>query len=124
LVPKLPAVIGDDFPDVVSAAQEGSEAASSALWRDGNPDRLRYLRVAAPDAAEDVTAEVWVQVCRGCPPSAETNGPGVENRDKRSVTEHAKVITTSHDPERAQEAPRDHIRGGRADYPRSAGFND
>ena len=35
------------------------------LWRDGNPDLLRYLRVAAPEAAEDVAAEVWVQVCRG-----------------------------------------------------------
>jgi len=67
LIPILPAVIGDDFPDVVSAAQQGSEAAFSALWRDGNPDLLRYLRVAAPEAAEDVAAEVWVQVCRGLP---------------------------------------------------------
>jgi RNA polymerase sigma-70 factor (ECF subfamily) len=58
-------VIGDDFPVVVTAAQAGSEAAFSVLWRDGNPDLLRYLRVAAPDAIEDVAAEVWVQVCRG-----------------------------------------------------------
>ena len=26
---------------------------------------LRYLRVAAPEAAEDVAAEIWVQVVRG-----------------------------------------------------------
>jgi len=58
-------VIGDDFPDVVAAAQQGSEAAFSALWRDAHPDLLRYLRVAAPDAADDVAGEVWVQVCRG-----------------------------------------------------------
>jgi hypothetical protein len=111
----LPAVIGDDFRDVVTAAQQGSEAAFSALWRDGNPDLLRYLRVAAPEAAEDVAAEVWVQVCRACPASTGTNGPGVENRDKRLVTEHARVIEAlaSDDPERAQEALRDHIRSGR-----------
>ena len=60
-------MIGDDFPEVVAAAQAGSEAAFSVLWRDGNPDLLRYLRVATPEAAEDVAAEVWVQVCRGLP---------------------------------------------------------
>ncbi len=64
-VPILQAVIGDDFPDVMAAAQQGSEAAFSLLWRDGHPDLLRYLRVAAPDAAEDVASETWVQVCRG-----------------------------------------------------------
>ena len=64
-IPILPAVIGDDFPGVVAAAQQGSEAAFSVLWRDSNPDLLRYLRVAAPEATEDVASEVWVQVCRG-----------------------------------------------------------
>ncbi len=49
----------------MAAAQQGSEAAFSALYRDGTPDLLRYLRVAAPGAAEDVAAETWVQVCRG-----------------------------------------------------------
>jgi RNA polymerase sigma-70 factor, ECF subfamily len=37
------------------------------LWRDVNPALLRYLRVAAPGAAEDVAAETWVQVVRGLP---------------------------------------------------------
>ena len=63
----LPAVIGEEFPALVTAAQTGDEAAFSVLWRDGNPDLLRYLRVAAPEAVEDVAAEVWVQVCRGLP---------------------------------------------------------
>jgi RNA polymerase sigma-70 factor, ECF subfamily len=28
---------------------------------------LRYLRVIAPDAAEDIAAETWLQVVRGLP---------------------------------------------------------
>jgi RNA polymerase sigma-70 factor, ECF subfamily len=58
-------VIGDEFPAVLAAAQEGREDAFTALWRDANPALLRYLRVAAPAAAEDVAAEAWVQVVRG-----------------------------------------------------------
>ena len=63
--PILGRVIGDDFAAVLAAAQQGSEAAFSRLWRDGNPALLRYLRVMAPDAAEDVAADTWVQVVRG-----------------------------------------------------------
>jgi RNA polymerase sigma-70 factor, ECF subfamily len=66
-VPILAFVIGDDFAAVLAAAQDGSEAAFAALWRDSNPALLRYLRVAVPDAAEDVAAETWVQVVRGLP---------------------------------------------------------
>jgi RNA polymerase sigma-70 factor (ECF subfamily) len=58
-------VIGEEFESVLAAAQEGSEVAFSRLWRDGNPALLRYLRVTAPEAAEDVAAETWVQVVRG-----------------------------------------------------------
>jgi len=58
-------VIGEDFQVVLAAAQDGSQAAFSRLWRDGNPALLRYLRVVAPDAAEDVAAETWLQVVRG-----------------------------------------------------------
>jgi RNA polymerase sigma-70 factor, ECF subfamily len=65
VMPILQAVIGDDFLGVLAAAQHGSEAAFSVLWRDANPDLLRYLRVAAPEATEDVASEIWVQVCRG-----------------------------------------------------------
>lgn len=61
----LGAVIGESFPTVLAAAQNGSEVAFSQLWRDGNPSLLRYLRVIAPDAAEDVAAETWIQVLRG-----------------------------------------------------------
>jgi len=58
-------VIGEEFGGVLAAAQEGSEVAFSRLWRDGNPALLRYLRVIAPQAPEDVAAETWLQVVRG-----------------------------------------------------------
>jgi RNA polymerase sigma-70 factor (ECF subfamily) len=58
-------VIGEGFEAVLAAAQHGSEAAFAELWHDGNPALLRYLRVLAPDAAEDIAAETWVQVVRG-----------------------------------------------------------
>lgn len=59
------AVIGADFAEVLAAAQEGNELAFSRLWRDGNPSLLRYLRVMAPEFAEDAAAETWLQVVRG-----------------------------------------------------------
>ena len=66
-MPILGSVIGDEFPAVLGAAQNGNEAAFAVLWRDGNPALLRYLRVVAPDDTEDVAAETWVQVVRGLP---------------------------------------------------------
>jgi hypothetical protein len=53
-------MMGEEFPAVLAAAQDGGEDAFAALWRDGNPALLRYLRVTAQDAAEDVAAETWV----------------------------------------------------------------
>ena len=59
------AVIGQEFEGVLAVAQEGNEAAFSRLWRDGNPALLRYLRVMAPEVAEDVVADTWLQMVRG-----------------------------------------------------------
>ncbi len=58
-------MIGEGFSAVLTAAQQGNEAAFSQLWRDANPPLVRYLRVIAPEVAEDVAAETWVQVLRG-----------------------------------------------------------
>jgi len=58
-------VIGEGFTAVLTAAKQGDEAAFSQLWRDANPSLVRYLRVIAPEVAEDVAAETWVQVLRG-----------------------------------------------------------
>jgi RNA polymerase sigma-70 factor (ECF subfamily) len=60
-------VVGEEFADVLAAAQNGSEDAFAVLWRDANPALLRYLRVVAPEYAEDIAAETWVQVIRGLP---------------------------------------------------------
>src|SRR3984957_2364900 len=60
-------VVGDDFARVLAEAQGGSEDQFAVLWRDANPALLRYLRVLAPENAEDIAAETWVQVVRGLP---------------------------------------------------------
>jgi RNA polymerase sigma-70 factor (ECF subfamily) len=58
-------VIGEGFPAVLAAARQGDEAAFSVLWRDCNPPLVRYLKVIAPESAEDAAAETWVSVIRG-----------------------------------------------------------
>jgi RNA polymerase sigma-70 factor (ECF subfamily) len=60
-------VIGPGFPDVLAAAQAGDEEAFTQLWLDGNAALLRYLRVIAGEAADDVAADTWVHVVRGLP---------------------------------------------------------
>jgi RNA polymerase sigma-70 factor (ECF subfamily) len=58
-------VIGEGFGQVLAEARNGNEVAFSRLWRDVNPGLLRYVRVLAPQAAEDIAAEAWVDVVRG-----------------------------------------------------------
>jgi RNA polymerase sigma-70 factor, ECF subfamily len=58
-------VVGDDFAGVLADAQGGSDDQFAVLWRDANPALLRYLRVLAPENAEDIAAETWVHVVRG-----------------------------------------------------------
>ena len=60
-------VVGDDFARVLADAQGGSEDQFAVLWRDANPALLRYLRVLAPENADDIAAETWVHVVRGLP---------------------------------------------------------
>jgi len=60
-------VVGDDFAVVLAAAQSGSDEMFAVLWRDANPVLIRYLRVLAPEGAEDIAAETWVSVIRGLP---------------------------------------------------------
>jgi RNA polymerase sigma-70 factor, ECF subfamily len=49
---------------VLSAAADGDGAAFAMLWRDSHPPLLRYLWVAAGDAAEDLASDVWLDVAR------------------------------------------------------------
>jgi RNA polymerase sigma-70 factor (ECF subfamily) len=60
-------VVGDEFGRVLAEAQAGCDDQFAVLWRDANPALLRYLRVLAPEHAEDIAAETWVQVVRGLP---------------------------------------------------------
>jgi RNA polymerase sigma-70 factor (ECF subfamily) len=57
-------VLGPEFSDVLRLAASGDPAAFGALWRDTHPSLLRYLRLSAGDAAEDLASEVWLEVAR------------------------------------------------------------
>jgi RNA polymerase sigma-70 factor (ECF subfamily) len=57
-------VLERDFDDVLNAAVSGDEAAFARLWHDAHPPLLRYLRVVVGDAADDVAADVWLEVAR------------------------------------------------------------
>ena len=54
-----------DLPDVVEAAGRGEHWALTELFRAYQPRLLRYLRVQAPEAADDIASEVWICVARG-----------------------------------------------------------
>ena len=59
-------MLDGDFGVVLEAAACGDDGAFARLWRDTHPALLRYLRVVLRDltAAEDVAADVWVDVSR------------------------------------------------------------
>jgi RNA polymerase sigma-70 factor (ECF subfamily) len=53
-----------DFAAILPAAQAGGEWALSILYRRHDPAILRYLRVKAGDAADDVASQTWLDVAR------------------------------------------------------------
>jgi len=53
------------FQAILSAAARGDEDAFAALWRNLQPALLHYLHTIAPDVAEDIAAETWIEVIRG-----------------------------------------------------------
>jgi RNA polymerase sigma-70 factor (ECF subfamily) len=57
-------VLGPEFPEVLRRAAKGDGAAFGRLWRDTHPPLLRYLRLSAGEAAEDLASEVWLEVAR------------------------------------------------------------
>ena len=60
-------VVGPEFPEVLRFAANGDGAAFGRLWRGMHPMLLRYLRLSAGDAAEDLASEVWLEVARRIP---------------------------------------------------------
>jgi RNA polymerase sigma-70 factor (ECF subfamily) len=57
-------MLGSSFPELLAAAQGGDERAFAVLWRHLQPALLRYFRVVAPPAAEDLAADTWLSVIR------------------------------------------------------------
>ena len=53
--------LGPQFPAVLTAATGGDVDAFARLWRAAHPPLVRYLRVVAGDAAEDVASETWLK---------------------------------------------------------------
>jgi RNA polymerase sigma-70 factor (ECF subfamily) len=64
LADALRAARADDLAAALRAAQAGDETGFAVLWRALNPLVLRYLRVVAGDAADDVASETWLQATR------------------------------------------------------------
>jgi RNA polymerase sigma-70 factor (ECF subfamily) len=52
------------FEGWLPRAQAGDEEAFARIWRAFQPALLRYLRVLAGPAGDDLAADVWVQVVR------------------------------------------------------------
>jgi RNA polymerase sigma-70 factor, ECF subfamily len=54
-----------DFDHVLSAALQGDESALTVLYRSVYPRFVRYASAVAPQSAEDVAADAWIDVARG-----------------------------------------------------------
>jgi len=62
-------MIGPTFAAVLAAAAGGDEDAFGRLWYDLQPRLLRYFRVVAPGAAEDLASETWLRIFQGNEPA-------------------------------------------------------
>jgi RNA polymerase sigma-70 factor, ECF subfamily len=106
LAPILGAVFGEEFPAALAAAQNGSDAAFTRLWLDANPALMRYLRVIAPEVAEDVASDTWVQVVRGL---RRFRGDEAAWRAWLFTTARRRVIDASRRRSRRREEPLDEV---------------
>jgi RNA polymerase sigma-70 factor, ECF subfamily len=95
-------VLGEGFPKVLAAAADGDGAAFAILWRDTHPPLLRYLWVAAGDAAEDLASDVWLDVARRL---AKFKGGEHEFRGWLFTLARRKVIDKRRHEARRQESP-------------------
>jgi RNA polymerase sigma-70 factor (ECF subfamily) len=59
--------LGDDFGRVLAAARAGEEWAVTSIFRAIQPGLLRYLGAREPGEAEDIAAQVWLEVARSLP---------------------------------------------------------
>lgn len=54
----------NELAAALAGAMRGDEAGFAVLWRRLQPAVLRYLRVVAGEAAEDIASETWLQAAR------------------------------------------------------------
>jgi RNA polymerase sigma-70 factor, ECF subfamily len=52
------------FSEVIAGARAGDGRSFALLWRQYHPRVVRYLRVMAGDAADDLASETWLHVAR------------------------------------------------------------
>jgi RNA polymerase sigma-70 factor (ECF subfamily) len=57
-------MLGERFAVALKDAQGGDQAAFALLYRDLQPAVVRFLRVVAAAAADDLAAETWLEVVR------------------------------------------------------------
>jgi RNA polymerase sigma-70 factor, ECF subfamily len=95
-------VLGECFPKVLAAAAAGDGAAFATLWRDSHPPLLRYLWVAAGEAAEDLASDVWLDVARRL---AKFNGSEPEFRGWLFTMARRRVIDKRRHEARHPESP-------------------
>jgi RNA polymerase sigma-70 factor (ECF subfamily) len=50
------------FPTVLERLRESDASAFAVVWRAHHPPLMRYLRVTANEAAEDIASETWAAV--------------------------------------------------------------
>src|SRR6266511_3515892 len=55
-------MIGASFQGVLAGAVDGDEQCFAVIWRDLQPALLRYLRVVARGAGDDIASETWLDV--------------------------------------------------------------
>jgi RNA polymerase sigma-70 factor, ECF subfamily len=60
-------VLGSAFEAALASAQSGDADCFAVIFRDVQPALLRYLGIIAPQAAEDVAGDTWLQVVAGLP---------------------------------------------------------
>src|SRR3954465_1566101 len=54
-----------DFDDALAAARAGDRDGLAWIWRAWNANLLRYLGARGARTAEDLAADVWIEVARG-----------------------------------------------------------
>jgi RNA polymerase sigma-70 factor, ECF subfamily len=57
-------LLGDEFQRILDGARQGARPALGAIYRDLYPGVLAYLRSKVPGEAEDLAADVFVDVAR------------------------------------------------------------